>query len=345
MQELSDVVLIIAYSGLSFLIAFIVAPWYIGKLRKYNIGKNIRTEASGGGKAEIFAQMHAKKAGTPTMGGLLIIGTVLLMILLSRILSYYGWIDHSLLNRKETYIPVFTLISAAILGGVDDWFNLKGLWKKGIPMLPKMIMMTILAIAGAWWFTSKLGFDSINIPGLGELFLGNWYILLFVFIFTAAGNSVNFTDGLDGLAGGLLVMSFSFFAALAFHQGMFLLATFCGVIVGATTAFLWYNINPAQFFMGDVGSLSLGCTLGVIALLTDNIVPFIFIAGVYIIETLSVIIQLTSKKLRNGKKVFYVAPIHHHFEKVGWPETMVVMRFWIIGGILGMLGLIIGMMS
>ncbi|MDF2379388.1 MAG: phospho-N-acetylmuramoyl-pentapeptide-transferase [Candidatus Gracilibacteria bacterium] len=343
MQNFSDIPLILSYSIFAFFVAFIACPPFIAFLRKYKIGKNIRDEASGGGGAPLFAELHAKKSGTPTMGGAIIVLTILFCVLLSRVLSYYGIIDHSLLNRRETYIPVFSLVSCALLGGFDDWLNMKGLWKKGIPVTPKFLSLLVLSLVGAWWFYYKLNMTGITLPYYGFLDLGWGYPLFFLFIFMATGNSVNFTDGLDGLAGGLLIMSYSVFGVIAFSQSMLLLATYCGVVVGALTAFLWFNINPAKFFMGDLGSLSLGTGLGVIALLTDSVVPLILTSVVYIIETLSIIIQLTSKKLRNGKKVFLIAPIHHHFEKVGWPETMVVMRFWIIGGIGSVFAVILGL--
>lgn len=344
MEILPDVGKILLFSVFSFFVAFILCPPFIRLLRKYKMGKNIREEASGGGKAVLFAKLHAKKRGTPTMGGALVVFVILFAVLLSRYFSYMGWIDHSLINRKETYIPLFTLISCAILGGVDDWFNIKGLWKKGIPVAPKFILLLLLSFVGAYWFYIKLGFTGVHIPFYGDINLGVLYPILFILVFIASGHAVNITDGLDGLAAGLLIMSYVVFGAIAFHKGMFLLSAYCGVTAGALTAFLWYNINPAKFFMGDLGSLSLGASLGVIALLTDSIIPLLFVSVVYIFETLSVIIQLSSKKLR-GKKVFLIAPIHHHFEKVGWPETMVVMRFWIIGAIGCVFGLILALLG
>ncbi|MGE3278385.1 MAG: phospho-N-acetylmuramoyl-pentapeptide-transferase [Candidatus Altimarinota bacterium] len=345
MFALNDSVLILIYSVFSFFLAFLLCPPFIAFLRRHKIGKNIREDASGGGKAVLFAALHEKKQGTPTMGGAIVVGVVLMCVLLSRLFSYYGWIDHSLLNRKETYIPVFTLLTCALLGGFDDWFNIKGLWKKGIPVTPKFLFLLLLSLVGAWWFYAKLGFSGVFIPFYGEIELGWMYPLLFVLVFIASGHAVNITDGLDGLAAGLLIMSFMVFGVIAYSKGMLLLTTYCGVVVGALTAFLWFNINPAQFFMGDLGSLSLGSNLGVIALLTDSLVPLLLVSVVYIMETLSVIIQITSKKLRNGKKVFLIAPIHHHFEKIGWPETMVVMRFWIIGGIGCVFGLILALVG
>jgi phospho-N-acetylmuramoyl-pentapeptide-transferase len=345
MEHLSDVVLILTYSAFAFVVAFARAPPFIRLLVRFRIGKNIREDASGGGKATLFSALHAHKQGTPTMGGILIVLTVIVMVLFSRVLSFYGIIDHSLLNRRETYIPLFTLITTALLGGFDDWLNLRGLWKKGIPVKPKFLLLLVLSLVGAWWFHFKLGYFSVSLPYFGDLYLGSWYILLFVLTFIASGHAVNITDGVDGLAGGLLFMSYTIFAAIAFHQGLFLLATFCGVTSGAILAFLWFNIHPATFFMGDIGSLSLGATLGVIALLTDQLVPYLFVSFIYIMETLSVIVQWISKRFRNGKKVFLIAPIHHHFEKIGWPEPTVVMKFWIIGGVFGILGLVLAMTS
>ncbi|MDP3975804.1 MAG: phospho-N-acetylmuramoyl-pentapeptide-transferase [bacterium] len=345
MNSLSDVALILTYSVFSFFVAILLCPPFISFLRARGIGKNIRDDAAGGGKAILFAALHAKKQGTPTMGGAIVVGTILFAVLLSRAFSYFGWIDHSLLNRKETYIPLFTLISCALLGGFDDWLNLKGLWQKGIPVKPKFVLLLLLSLVGAWWFYAKLGFTGITLPYFGFLELGLWYPALFVLVFIASGHAVNITDGLDGLAAGLLIMSFTVFGVLAYAEGLLLLSTYCGVIVGSLTAFLWFNINPARFFMGDLGSLSLGASLGVIALLLDALVPLLLLSVVYILETLSVIIQLLSKRFRNGKKVFLIAPIHHHFEKIGWPETMVVMRFWIIGAIGSVFGLILALVS
>lgn len=345
MPSLTDIALILSYSVFAFFLTFILCPPFIAFLRKHHIGKNIREDASGGGVASLFAALHAKKQGTPTMGGAVVVAVVLLAVLLSRVFAYFGWIDHSLLNRKETYIPLFTLISCALLGGFDDWLNIKGLWNKGIPVKPKFLLLLALSLVGAWWFYFKLGYSSFYLPFYGDIHLGAWYILLFIIVFIASGHAVNITDGLDGLAAGLLIMSFLVFGAIAFTKGLLLLTTFCGVIAGGLTAFLWFNINPAQFFMGDLGSLSLGATLGVIALITDSLAPLLLVSLVYIFETLSVIIQLLSKRFRNGKKVFLIAPIHHHFEKIGWPETMVVMRFWIIGAVGCVFGLILGLVG
>jgi len=339
-------ILILGSFGLAFISALLAAKPFINFLKKNNIGKQIRETASDGKAAKLFNALHIKKSGTPTMGGILIWGTVLIIILISHLLAYYDIFEHSLWNRSETYLPVFTLVTVALLGAIDDYFNIRGWGKsKGINIKPKLFWLTLFATVGAFWFHFKLGYDQIHIPGIGDFAMGWWYIPLFIFIIIASANSVNITDGLDGLAGGLIIIAFVGFGAIAYAQGLLILAAFCGVICGATAAFLWFNIPPAKFYMGDTGALSLGATMGVIAMLTDSVIVLPFIAFIFVIETISVIIQLTSKKLRKGKKVFLIAPIHHHFEAIGWPESQVVMRFWTIGAIVAFFGVILGLIG
>ncbi|MEK7563394.1 MAG: phospho-N-acetylmuramoyl-pentapeptide-transferase, partial [Patescibacteria group bacterium] len=179
-------------------------------------------------------------------------------------------------------------------------------------------------------------------PFYGDLFIGAWYVPVFIFVLVGTANAVNFTDGLDGLAGGLLVIAFGAFGILAYIEGLTVLAAFCAVCVGAVAAFLWHNVPPAMFFMGDTGSLALGGTLAVMAMMIDQVLVLPFIGFVFVLEMLSVIIQLTSKKLRGGKKVFRAAPLHHHFEALEWGESKVTMRLWIVGAFSAVVGLIIG---
>ena len=336
---LRQVTLIIGSQIFAFILALLLAPPFIRFLHSHKLGKQLRINAASGEKATIFNELHAKKAGTPTMGGILIWGTVLLTLIFSHFLQWFGLIDHSLINRNETWLPVFTLITTALLGLIDDYINIKGK-SKGLAVKPKMFWLLIFAAMGALWFYYKLGIHTIHIPTFGDLNIGLWYIPLFIFVISGTANAVNFTDGLDGLAGGLLVVAFGSFAVIAFVQGLFILAAFCAIIVGALFAFLWYNIMPAKFYMGDTGALALGSTLGVIAMMTDSAVALVMIGFIFVIETLSVIIQLTSKKFL-GRKVFLIAPIHHHFEKLGWNEATVVMRFWILGGMFAAIGLIL----
>lgn len=339
------VILIFSSFGLAFVIALLIAPWFIEQLRKFKLGKQIRELTTDGKMAKFFHALHAGKTGTPTMGGILIWGTTLVVIGLTRLLSYFGWLEHSLINRKETYLPLFTLVTVALLGLVDDTLNIKGIGRsKGLSVKFKFLWLFIFAAAGAWWFYFKLGYNQIHVPGIGDFVIGLWYIPLFIFIILATANAVNFTDGLDGLAGGLAVIAFASFGAIAYMKGLLILAAFCAVIAGATLAFLWFNIPPAKFYMGDTGALALGATLGVIAMLTDSVLILPFIGFIFVIETLSIIIQLTSKKIF-GKKVFHIAPLHHHFEHVGWPESQVTMRFWMVGAIVAGFGLILGLIG
>ncbi len=329
----------------SFLLAMMLAPSFTCFLIKNKLGKNIRIDASWGGVATLFRKLHLKKEWTPTMGGILIWWTVLFIILWSRILSYFGLISESLLDRWQVYLPLFTLITMWILWAIDDYLNIKESKNKWLAAHPKMFFLLLFSLIWALWFYFKLDYTSILIPFIGHVELGIWYIPLFIFIITGTSNAVNITDGLDGLAGGLLICAYGAFAVLAYMTWLFTLATFCIVIIGALLAFLWYNVPPAKFYMWDTWSLALGATLWVIAMMTDFLFVLPIIWLIFVIETLSVIIQLTSKKLRNGKKVFHIAPIHHHFEQVWWKESQIVMRAWIIWGFSTAIGIIIWILT
>jgi phospho-N-acetylmuramoyl-pentapeptide-transferase len=329
----------------AFLLTILLAPWFIKLLYKYKCNKQLREFDSSGQVASVFQFLHGKKKGIPTMGGILIWGTALIIILASQISSFFGLTENSLINRQETWLPLFTLITTALLGAVDDYLNIRGIGKsKGLNIKPKFLWLTFFAAAGAFWFHYKLDYNQIHIPGLGDWAIGLWYIPLFIFVITATANAVNITDGLDGLAGGLLIIAFGAFSIIAFAQGLFILSAFCAVIVGSLIGFIWFNIFPAHFIMGDTGAISLGATLGVIAMMTNSVAVLPLIGFVFVIETLSVIIQLTSKKFFK-RKVFLIAPLHHHFEKKGWSEPNIVMRFWIIGGFFASLGLILGLLA
>jgi phospho-N-acetylmuramoyl-pentapeptide-transferase len=329
----------------AFFMTILVAPFFIRLLYRFKCYKQIRELASTGEVATIFQSLHGKKKGVPTMGGILVWGVTFIIVALSGLSSWIGLTENSLINRNETWLPLATLLATALLGAVDDHFNIKGKGKsKGINIKPKFLWLTLFAAVGAWWFHYKLGYNQIHIPGVGDIALGLWYLPLFVLVITATSNAVNITDGLDGLAGGLLIIAFSVFAIIAFAKGLFILAALCMVIVGALLGFVWFNIFPAHFIMGDTGAISLGATLGVIAMMTDSVAVLPLIGFVFVVETLSVIIQITSKKLFH-RKVFLIAPLHHHFEKKGWSEPNIVMRFWIIGAFFASFGLILGLLA
>lgn len=344
MIHIQNLVFIFTYISLSFFLTLLLTPAFLKIMHKFNIGKSIRDNALDGTVATIFRSLHLKKQGTPSMGGLLIWGSVLFIVIGSRILSYFGLIEQSLLNRGQTYLPLFTLVTVGLLGLIDDYLNAIGVKNKGITGKVKMIWLTLFSIMGSLWFYYKLEYSSIHIPRLGDFEIGWMYIPLFILVILASSNSVNITDGLDGLAGGLLLIAFGSFGVIAYIKGLFILSAFCGVIVGSLVAFIWFNIPPASYFMGDTGALSLGATLGVISMLTNSVAVLPLIGGVFVLETLSVILQLFWKKFFK-RKLFLVAPIHHHFEKINWPEHTIVMRFWIIGMILALFGLIIGIIG
>ncbi len=342
-----DLILIAGSGALAFVIALVITPWFTKQLIKFKIGKQLRETAMSGEVSSVFNELHAKKSGTPTMGGLLIWVTVLIVVVISFFAQKAGMFNHSLFSREETWLPLFTLVTCGLLGAVDDYFNVKGIGKtRGLSAKLKFFWLLVFAGIGAYWFYYKLGFHTINIPipGIESLDIGMWYIPLFIFIIIGTANAVNFTDGLDGLASGLLILAFGAFGILAYNQGLLILSALCAVIIGAVVAFLWFNVPPARFYMGDTGSLALGATLGVIAMVTDQALILPIIGFIFVIEALSVIIQLTSKKFF-GRKVFLIAPIHHHFEKLGWKEWTIVMRFWIIGAIMGSFGTILGMLN
>lgn len=336
--------LIFGLTIFSFTFVASITPYYHKLLLKYKLRKELRDQAADGRVATIFRKLHSKKQGTPTMGGVLIWFTVAIVVLLSPLAQELGITRFSLLNRNETYVPLFTLIATALLGLFDDYLNIKGVGNKGLRVKPKFLWLVLFGLLGGMWFHFKLGYDLIHIPGLGDITIGAWYIALFTFIIVASANAVNFTDGLDGLAGGLVVISFTALGIIAYIQGLVILAAFCSLIVGATLAFLWFNIPPALFYMGDTGALALGATMGVIAMLTNSVLILPFIAFMFVVEGASSLIQLTSKKCF-GKKVFHIAPLHHHLEELGWGEEKVVMRFWIIGSFMAVLGVILEFLS
>jgi phospho-N-acetylmuramoyl-pentapeptide-transferase len=334
---------ILFFATLAFIFAIFTTPLLTHFLYKYKLGKKIRNS----GITPIFSELHAHKAGTPTMGGILIWGTVLILILLSYFLSkifpnhFFAYFNF--LSRGETLLPLGALIITALIGLVDDWLDVRGkgvFGGGGLKLRHRVLIYTLIALFGALWFYFKLDWTLIHIPFLGNFEIGAWYIPIFIFIIVATSFSVNETDGLDGLAGGTLLIAFAAYGIISFAMGRYDLATFCAVIIGALSAFLWFNIPPARFYMGDTGAMSLGVTLGIIAMLTNNALLLIPIGSVFMIESLSVIIQLISKKFR-GKKVFLSSPIHHHYQAIGWPESKVVMRFWVVAGMGATIGMII----
>jgi len=337
---------VVVMGTLAFIVAFSMTPILTHFLYKYRFGKSIRDT----GKTPIYSKMHARKAGTPVGGGIVIWGSVAVMAVVFWMLYLVvpSWVTEQLnfLSRSQTLLPLGALVGSAVVGLIDDYLNVKKIGPRGggLNMKHRLILYTAVAAFGAFWFYTKLDWSMIHIPYLGDFEIGWWYVPLFMFVIVATAFSVNEADGLDGLAGGILLFCYGAYTGIAFAMDRIDLAVFCAAIGGGLLAFLWFNVHPARFFMGDTGAMSLGTTLGIIAMLTNSAFVLPIIAFPLVLESGSVIVQVTSKKLR-GKKVFLSAPIHHHFEAVGWPETKVTMRFWIIAAVSAAIGLVIGLLG
>jgi phospho-N-acetylmuramoyl-pentapeptide-transferase len=347
----SHLIPIFSFSIVTFLIWIIIIPFFIDLLKKYQIWKQIREEATIW-KATEFAKLHKTKTWTPTMWWAIILIIVFFMVFVSIILQKLGFINNSLFNQKETYLTLFTLWTVWILWAIDDFMNVRWIWRtKWLWARFKMFWLVIFALMWAVWFYYKLGWNivddmgnfvrTLKIPFIDKIQVWIYFIPIFVFIIIASANSVNITDGLDWLAWWLLLFAYWVYSYIAYDQWLYLLCTLCVTIIWALVAFLWYNIKPAKFYMWDVWSLSLGANLWIMAMLTNTIPVLIIVSAIFIFETLSVIIQLTSKKLRNWKKVFRIAPFHHHLEAIWWSEETVVFRFWLVWIVLCAIWLII----
>lgn len=330
----------------SFAIAWALTPLVLRMLVSAGIGKQIRDGAS----APVFARLHQAKAGTPTMGGVIIWCTVLAVALLFSYLALVVPIPFfqnvNFLSRSQVLLPLGALVASALVGAVDDIYNAKRIGPAGggLQMRHRFLLYTAIAIIGAWWFYGKLDWDILHVPFIGDFSIGWWYVPFFIFIIVSTAFSVNEIDGLDGLAGGTLLTAFGAFGAIAFLQGKYDLAAFCACIIGALLAFLWLNIYPARFMMGDTGAMSLGVTLGIVAMLTNSALLLPVIGFLFVVETLSVIAQVTSKKL-TGKKLFLSSPLHHHLEASGWAEPTIVMRFWVIAAVTAVIGVAISLLE
>lgn len=341
-----DVIRVFGILTISFIIAMILAPVLTDFLYKHKVGKQIRAD----GDTPVFTELHKKKAGTPTMGGLIIwvvvCGVPVTFWIIWLITGSTIFERMNFLDRAQTYLPLGLMVLAGLVGALDDVMGVLRIGPKGggLGIKDRILLYSFVAVVGAYWFYFKLGWDTIHIPAFGDFFIGFWYFPLFIFIIVATSFSLNETDGLDGLAGGVVLPAFGALSAIAFSQGKVELAMFCAAIIGTLLAFLWFNVHPARFYMGDTGSMALGVTLGTITMLTDSFFILPFIGFILVIESLSVMIQIASKKYRK-KKIFLSSPIHHHFEALGWPECKVTMRFWIIAWVTSSVGLVLGLLG
>jgi phospho-N-acetylmuramoyl-pentapeptide-transferase len=311
------VALLAAFAGV-----VLVGPVYIGLLQRLGFGKQIRSEGPAG---------HLGKAGTPTMGGMLLVVVVMFLAMAMRI------------EDVSTLTPMLTLVGVGILGAIDDYVNVQtGI---GIRGRRKLIWQTVVALLAAWYIQRHFHITQISVPLVGDVGIVPIVFILFVaFVIVAMSNGVNLTDGLDGLAGGVLIFSFVAYLLIALVAAPQVdkhsqpnLAVFCALIIGALMGFLWFNVHPAQLFMGDSGALGLGATLAVVATITTQLLLLAVIGFVFLAVTLSVVLQVGSFRLR-GRRIFRMAPLQHHFELIGWAEEKITVRFWIVSALAGLLG-------
>ncbi len=316
----------LALGTITFLLAVIWGQPLINLLRRWGIGKGIRIEGP---------STHQIKTGTPTMGGLMILIPVLLI---TGILNIGNLLGLNLIGRS-ILVPMAVLITFGTLGAVDDLMGVK-VTRTGLSGRYKLLWQFIFAAVTAIFLHYALELRSIAIPGVAEkIDIGWFYIPIAMFIIVLTSNAMNLTDGLDGLAGSIVAVAFTAYGVIAFLQGQVWLVAFAFTVVGAVLAFLWYNAYPAELFMGDTGSLALGATLAVVALMTGQWLLLPVVAFVFVAEALSVILQVGYFKLTGGKRLFKMSPLHHHFELLGWSETQVTQRFWLVGILSAMLGI------
>src|SRR5512138_1410852 len=325
---MSDSALVMGLAALTFMMTVIWGGPLLRILRHFKVGKIIRVEEPGA---------HLMKMGTPTMGGVMVILPVALITILLNAVNLIGM----KILGQSVLVPLIAMVGFGVLGAIDDWEGIHGKRRgEGMRIRTKFIAQIVLAIGIALVLKYLLRVPELYLPGVNfELELGWVYVPIAAFVIVAMSNAVNFTDGLDGLAGLISATIFAVYGVIALLQRQYYLARFCFTIVGALFGFLWFNVHPAELFMGDTGSLALGATLAVVALMTGQWPLLLIIAVIPLAEALSVVIQVIYFKLTKGKRFFKMAPIHLHFELLGWSETQVVQRFWLIGLLAAMVGL------
>lgn len=349
-----DIIKVILPSVLAFSVGMILTPFLTNFLYKHKLWKKKAGKTTIDGKvAEVFNKLHLKKeTGTPRMGGIIIWAsafvTVAFLWLLSRVLPGDLTLKLEFVSRTQTWIPLTTLLVGGLVGLIDDYFEVKE-GNGGLSLKKRLLVVGFLALAIGAWFYFKLDVTGVGIPGIGELYLGLLIIPFFLCV-TWGIYAGGIIDGIDGLSGGVFAITFAGYAVIAFSQGQINLAAFCATLVGAILAFLWFNVPPARFYMTETGSMALTVALAVVAFMTDSIAGGVgifvlpIIALPLVLTVLSVLIQLTSKKLR-GKKIFQSTPLHHHFEAIGWSREKITMRYWIVSSIVMVFGVIIALVG
>lgn len=343
---------VLGLGGVAFFLGIAFTPILTHYLYKYKLWKKSGVRLTIDGKeATISNKLHNDEVKqTPRMGGILIWATTLIVALLFWLLSATGdnqlFLKFNFLSRGQTWVPLGIMIAGSLVGLIDDIFVVSGKGKYsggGLTATRRILLITLIAVLGALWFYFKLDKSTIFIPGAGEFELGILFPIFYVLV-TLAVFSGGVIDGIDGLSGGVFANIFAAYAGIAFFQNQIDIAAFCAVIAGSILAFLWFNIPPARFYMSETGMMGLTTTLAAVAFLTDAVMVLPLIALPLVIESLSVQIQLLSKRFL-GRKVFLVAPIHHHFEAIGWPSAKVVMRFWVLSMVFAAFGMIVQLIS
>lgn len=319
----------------SFLLSMFLTPFYTNFAYKHKMWKRQKTVAVTGEKLSVVNKLHRDKIARhfPTMAGVIMLVVVPTVILVCRCL-----------NRGQTWLPFAAFVGGGVIGLIDDAINLFG--KNAVAGLRapvKFAMISALGLFLGWFFAVKLGWTKVEIPFYGQFEIGVLgMIMLFAFAVVATGNAVNISDGMDGLAGGLAMLAYGAYGMIALLQEQWFLAGFCFTVIGALLAYIWFNVYPARFMMGDTGSFALGAGLGVVAMMTNAFLLLPVIGLLFVVEAGSTLLQICAKKFLH-RKIFLSAPLHHHLQAKGWEESKVVMRFWIIGGVTAMLGVFLAM--
>lgn len=325
------------YFLLSYVLYIIYSHFFVILWKKFKLWKSILKQDD----KPIFFKLHKDKIWTLTMWGIVITLAIASTIVISRAFSYYWFIESSLLNRSEVYLPLFTLVVLSIIGMIDDYINIRKIeWKDWLLVSEKTILLLIFSIIWAFWFFFKLEINGLSLPHYWFVEIGMFYIPLFIFVIFATSNAVNITDGIDGLAWWLLIIAYSIFWIIAFLKWLVILSLFCMIVVASLLWYLWFNVPPAKYMMGDTWSLSLGWTLAVIAMMTDSLIVLPIVWAVFFAEEASSFVQIMCKKL-GIKKPFKIAPFHHHLEAIWWERPQITMRLWIVGILCGISWLLI----
>lgn len=319
----------------AFLLSMFLTPIYTNFAYKHKMWKRQKTVAITGEKLSVMNKLHKNKVERhfPTMAGIIMLLVVPTVVIVCRCL-----------NRGQTWLPLAAFVGGGVIGLIDDAINLFGKnAMAGLRAPVKFAMISALGLFLGWFFAVKLGWTAVEVPYVGPVEIGAMgMIFLFAFAVVATGNAVNISDGLDGLAGGLAMLAYGTYGVIALLQEQWYLAGFCFVVIGALLAYIWFNIYPARFMMGDTGSFALGAGLGVVAMMTNAFLLLPIIGFLFVVEAGSSLIQILAKKILH-RKILISAPLHHHLQAKGWEESKVVMRFWVIGGITAMLGIFLAM--